>query len=104
MELPTSGLLASQIFLNARGSGLPLAERLLRVLFLLLHPSSADVKSVATHGPVVNLSRRDSAFNYMFVKLYIYMIRYNIYVYIYICINIYTSYTYTNAAPLRIME
>jgi len=42
-------------------SGLFLAYRLLRVLLLVFHLSSGDVKLVAAHCPVINLSRRDIA-------------------------------------------
>ena len=42
-------------------SGLFLAYRLLRVLLLVFHLSSGDVKLVAAHCPVINFSRRDIA-------------------------------------------
>ena len=51
------------LFLVVRNgpSGLFLASRLLRVLLLVFHLSSGDVKPVAAHCPVINLSRREIA-------------------------------------------
>ena len=51
------------LFLVVRNgpSGLFLASRLLRVLLLVFHLASGDVKPVAAHCPVTNLSRREIA-------------------------------------------
>ena len=51
------------LFLVVRNgpSGLFLASRLLRVFLLVFHLSSGDVKPVAAHCPVINLSRREIA-------------------------------------------
>ena len=64
LEVPLAGLWHTiSLFLVVRNgpSGLFLAYRLLHVLLLVFHLSSADVKPVAAHCPVINLSRRDIA-------------------------------------------
>ena len=64
LELPLAGLWHTiSLFLAVRNgpSGLFLAYRLLHVLLLVFHLSSGDVKPVAAHCPVINLSRRDIA-------------------------------------------
>ena len=64
LELPLAGLWRTiSLFLVVRNgpSGLFLAYRLLHVFLLVFHLSSGDVKPVAAHCPVINLSGRDIA-------------------------------------------